>query len=88
LPIGLLALQDDSVSATFVDAGAGQFFIDEMSKEKEEEDLRDRPIKRAKYVAKNLPGNSQSSISGGALGPGRNECFLCFAEIFCKSFLY
>ena len=45
-----------------------------MSKEKSEEAPRDRPVKRAKYVAKNLPGNSQSSISGGALGPGESQC--------------
>jgi hypothetical protein len=57
-----------------------------MSKEKDEEDLRDRPVKRAKYVAKNLPGNSQSSISGGALGPGRSLWTIYPAEIFCKSF--
>ncbi len=59
------------MNAAFVDAGAGQFFIDEITKEKSEEDLQDRPVKRAKYVARHLPGNSQSSISGGALGPGK-----------------
>jgi hypothetical protein len=62
------------VNATFVDAGAGQFFIDEMSKDKQDdEDIQDRQVKRAKYVAKNLAGNSDPGVLGGALGPDWHE---------------
>ena len=61
------------MNATFVDVGAGQFFIDEMSKEKDEQDTRDRQVKRAKYVAKNLAGNSNPEALGGALGPDWHE---------------
>ena len=62
------------MNATFVDVGAGQFFIDEMSKDQQDdEDIQDRQVKRAKYVAKNLAGNSDPEVLGGALGPDWHE---------------
>jgi len=69
-------IKDDSVNATFVDAGAGQFFFDEMSKERDSssDDTSQPVVKRAKYVAKTLAAETSGShVVGGALGPDWHE---------------
>ena len=69
--------QDDSVNATFVDVGAGQFFIDVLtSKEQDEPDQQDRPVKRQKYATTHLKESAEISSGqalGGALGPDWHE---------------
>ena len=65
------AIQDDSISATFVDAGAGEFFIsgfNEKGQEKEDQ----IPVKRFKYTVTSSGSRyttEEGPILGGALGP-------------------
>ena len=60
-------IKDSSIAATFVDPGAGQFFLEEMFKnEKEEETVP--ATKRSKYTAKEFKSQSNGTF-GGALGP-------------------
>lgn len=81
-------IKDDSVNATFVDAGAGQFFFDELSQSESSQSETSQnetspgdtsvPItKRPKYTAKSLDeGSAKTSASyvlGGALGPDWHE---------------
>lgn len=59
-------IKDETISATFVDPGAGQFFLDSL-----EEDQSEKPpeiCKRMKYSARDLAPIS-SSCCGSALGP-------------------
>ena len=78
------AIKDDSISATFVDCGAGQFFLDELNSTTitttDEEDVdRKNVSKRTKFTAlefqkdeskkrSSLSGQNSSSF-GAALGP-------------------
>ena len=59
-------IKDNSIAATFVDPGAGQFFLDEMFKNETSEIAP--ATKRAKYTAKEFKTQS-NEIFGGALGP-------------------
>ena len=63
-------IKDNSIAATFVDPGAGQFFLDEMFNKKDESGLESiQPaIKRTKYTAREFKAQS-NDIFGGALGP-------------------
>ena len=65
------------MNATFVDVGAGQFFIDVLtSKEQDESYQQDRPVKRQKYATTHLKEaaeNSSGQALGGALGPDWHE---------------
>ena len=68
------AIKDDSISATFVDAGAGEFFVRDFEA-KEEENNGNTPIKRLKYSVSRANIDSTTffstteSTGGGALGP-------------------
>ena len=54
------------VAATFVDCGAGQFFLDELNKT---EIGKTNPTKRLKYTALEFQDELKNKLSGGALGP-------------------
>ncbi|CAI9736659.1 nucleotide-disulfide oxidoreductase domain-containing 1-like [Octopus vulgaris] len=59
------AIKDKSISSTFVDAGAGEFFLKKLNKKKEQK----KPIlKRMKYNI-NATDKTSRSVVGGALGP-------------------
>ncbi len=62
------AIRDDSIAATFVDAGAGEFLLAELNRGEEKE----APIvtKRMKYTASE---SRQASFRGAALGPDWHE---------------
>nr|XP_022295715.1 pyridine nucleotide-disulfide oxidoreductase domain-containing protein 1-like [Crassostrea virginica] len=62
------AIKDKSISSTFVDPGAGEFFMGELNKKKETQE--GKPSKRLKYSVEEV-GNISSDrpCTGGALGP-------------------
>ena len=60
-------IKDASISATFVDPGAGQFFIDQLFNRQVDEE---KVTKRSKFTAQELlSGSSSNQVFGGALGP-------------------
>ncbi|XP_022107218.1 pyridine nucleotide-disulfide oxidoreductase domain-containing protein 1-like [Acanthaster planci] len=59
------AIKDDAISSTFVDAGAAEFFLPQLSAEKE---TAKGPLKRHKYTVSSGTGGG-SDTQGGALGP-------------------
>lgn len=61
------AIKDKSISHTFVDAGAGEFFMEHINKDKDTTPTG--PIKRLKYTAQDSLQNKSSEMMGGALGP-------------------
>ncbi|RUS86105.1 hypothetical protein EGW08_006125 [Elysia chlorotica] len=64
------AIKDTSIARTFVDGGAGEFFLDHLNKDKDK--TYAGPSKRLKYTAAEVghPGaSSTSGPGGGALGP-------------------
>ena len=63
------AVKDNSISSAFVDPGAGEFFIKEMHKEKDD---KDKPVKRMKYT---VNGDEGSKFLGSALGPDWHRGF-------------
>lgn len=62
------AIKDKSISSTFIDAGAAQFFLPHLSGGKT---FEDGPLKRLKYAANSATVESCTgdSTQGGALGP-------------------
>ncbi|XP_064628146.1 pyridine nucleotide-disulfide oxidoreductase domain-containing protein 1-like [Lineus longissimus] len=66
------AIKDPSISSTFVDPGAAEFFVPHLSMEKDPEK---KPVKRVKYttvekeVAVTSPAGLSGDTLGGALGP-------------------
>lgn len=62
------AIKDKSISATFVDAGAAEFFLPHLAGDKE---VQEGPLKRLKYTVSNAAAKDQvqSGTKGGALGP-------------------
>ena len=66
----LWAIKDDSITATFVDPGAGQFFLNVLMSGRKDSFSKDpNPvIKRLKYTESADDGDT-SEIAGGALGP-------------------
>ncbi|XP_056016616.1 pyridine nucleotide-disulfide oxidoreductase domain-containing protein 1-like [Ostrea edulis] len=62
------AIKDRSISSTFVDPGAGEFFMSELNKKKETRE--EAPSKRLKYTVEDVETeSSKSTAMGGALGP-------------------
>ncbi|CAH1798790.1 unnamed protein product [Owenia fusiformis] len=63
------AVKDDSITSTFVDCGAAQFFLPQLKNDKSTES--GGPMKRLKYTTAETPGVSSSTKGshGGALGP-------------------
>ena len=60
-------IRDSSIAATFVDPGAGQFFLDEMNAKNE---VKNPIVKRSKFTALEFQKLGQAKqVSGGALGP-------------------
>ena len=57
------AIKDDSITSTFIDSGAAQFFLPQLHEEKSQKAL---PIKRTKYTVDKV---SLSDTLGSALGP-------------------
>ncbi|KAL3882601.1 hypothetical protein ACJMK2_028927 [Sinanodonta woodiana] len=66
----LWAIKDISISSTFVDPGAAQFFLPHLNQEKSQDE---KPLKRLKYTSdKEMSVEFQKSslqTPGGALGP-------------------
>ncbi|XP_033113328.1 pyridine nucleotide-disulfide oxidoreductase domain-containing protein 1-like [Anneissia japonica] len=62
------AIRDKSISHTFVDAGAAEFFLPHLRNEKEP---RTAPLKRMKYTVSESSDieSNKGSATGGALGP-------------------
>ncbi|XP_005090885.1 pyridine nucleotide-disulfide oxidoreductase domain-containing protein 1 [Aplysia californica] len=60
------AIKDKSIAHTFVDAGAGEFFMEHLNKEKDKSP--DGPSKRLKYTTQESQ-ISNAGVMGGALGP-------------------
>ena len=61
-------IKDSSISATFVDCGAGQFFLDDLTKSQDEKSSA--VTKRTKYTAMEFEELSTTkNVIGGALGP-------------------
>ena len=63
------AIKDESISSVFVDPGAGEFFIKELSKDKIEVS---KPVKRMKYTVR---GEGGPEVHGSALGPDWHKGF-------------
>ena len=69
------AIKDDSISATFLDAGAGEFLFGELNKEMEENEQRSKRAggstltKRMKYTVSAGSRGPHMPFSGAALGP-------------------
>eukprot|EP00092_Neocalanus_flemingeri_P008377 GFUD01009033.1.p1 GENE.GFUD01009033.1~~GFUD01009033.1.p1 ORF type:complete len:491 (+),score=165.10 GFUD01009033.1:159-1475(+) len=63
------AIKDTSISSVFVDPGAGEFFIKELNKEK---DNASKPVKRMKYTVR---GEDGVEFQGSALGPDWHKGF-------------
>ena len=63
------AIKDDSIAATFVDPGAGEFFINDFCKKVHKNEQDNRPVKRMKYTVTNDDGKNKRCTSAGALGP-------------------
>jgi len=61
-------IKDNSIASTFVDAGAGQFFYDELFKKTDDKNSVEPVTKRSRYTAQDLQKQS-SNLFGGALGP-------------------
>lgn len=61
------AIKDKSISSTFVDPGAAEFFLPQLNKDKSTED---KPSKRLKYAIEGEgPAEVATKTTGGALGP-------------------
>ena len=63
------AIKDDSITATFVDAGAAEFFIGDFYEKGEQKDVGIRNTKRMKYTVSKITHNEKCFKAGGALGP-------------------
>ena len=69
------AIKDDSIAATFVDAGAGEFLFGELNKEMEEDEQRSERdggaglTKRMRYAVSAASRGTHVPFSGAALGP-------------------
>jgi len=61
------AIKDKSISHTFVDAGAGEFFMEYLNKDKDRTPAG--PVKRLKYTTQDTSHNKPAHMMGGALGP-------------------
>lgn len=61
-------IKDDYITSTFVDPGAGQFFLDEMLKSNDEKNTT-TTVKRARFTALEFQEQSKKTCIGGALGP-------------------
>ncbi|XP_062620170.1 pyridine nucleotide-disulfide oxidoreductase domain-containing protein 1-like [Saccostrea cucullata] len=62
------AIKDKSISNTFVDPGAGEFFMAEINKKKEARE--EKPSKRLKYTVQDVRSlSTKDTPLGGALGP-------------------
>ena len=61
------AIKDDSIAATFVDAGAAEFFINDFHDKSDKCNKHNTPTKRMKYTVSKE--NDKRSTNGGALGP-------------------
>lgn len=62
------AIKDKSISSTFVDPGAGEFFMAKLNKKKETQE--GKPSKRLKYTVDDIKiSESDNTPIGGALGP-------------------
>lgn len=61
-------IKDESITSTFVDPGAGQFFLDEMLKTNDERG-KNNVVKRARFTAHEFQEQSKNACIGGALGP-------------------
>lgn len=62
------AIKDKSISSTFVDPGAGEFFMAELNKKKETQE--GKPSKRLKYTVDDVKNSGSDNLPiGGALGP-------------------
>lgn len=60
-------IRDSSIVATFVDPGAGQFFLDELNKNDDKDDEH-KVVKRSKFTALEFEKLS-SGVGAAALGP-------------------
>ena len=69
------AVKDDSIAATFVDAGAGEFLFEELNKDTEEGEQRPKRYggaaltKRLRYTVSETSRGPSVPFSGAALGP-------------------
>ena len=61
-------IRDSSIVATFVDPGAGQFFLDELNKNDDKEDEH-KVVKRSKFTALEFEKLTTSGVGAAALGP-------------------
>lgn len=62
------AIKDKSISSTFVDPGAGEFFMAELNKKKETQE--GKLSKRLKYTVDDVKNSGPDNLPiGGALGP-------------------
>ncbi|GFO27235.1 pyridine nucleotide-disulfide oxidoreductase domain-containing protein 1 [Plakobranchus ocellatus] len=61
------AIKDKSIAHTFVDAGAGEFFLEHLNKAKD--NTQTGPSKRLKYTSAASTSPIPCGLSGGALGP-------------------
>ena len=76
-------MRNDSVAAAFVDAGAGQFFMDKINADRDEDGSKERcpTVKRLKYTVEGDASAQGSRIKGGALGPDWHQGILRIKEI-------
>lgn len=62
------AIKDKSITSTFVDPGAAEFFLDKLKEKKDSK--TGAPSKRLKYTTDDVPEEQPGSTTmGGALGP-------------------
>ncbi|XP_074643030.1 pyridine nucleotide-disulfide oxidoreductase domain-containing protein 1-like [Tubulanus polymorphus] len=61
------AIKDESITATFIDVGAAEFFLASLNERKAT--ARFRPIKREKYVVSGGETSANEDVKGSALGP-------------------
>ena len=69
------AIKDSSISSVFVDAGAGQFFVEKINSTATQTALGDgNPVKRMKFTVGRNEGGSSGHM-GSALGPDWHKGF-------------
>ncbi|KAL6267375.1 hypothetical protein P5V15_000450 [Pogonomyrmex californicus] len=76
-------IKDKHISATFVDPGAAEFFLDKISSKSDisENSNKDRPTKRMRYVV----SDSTSIKNGAALGPDWHNNFDISGSLFTST---
>ena len=67
------AIKDDSIAATFFDAGAAEFFISDFYETGGQKDVGSKHTKRMKYTVSTDSSNQKRMKLGGALGPYWHE---------------